>query len=442
MLKTNFKDYKEFKELYVREDGKIKNAILMAFTSSKAMQGWYADIGRSHQFKKIKDMNQLFAELVRMLQLTLVGDAIKLYGQLLLRSTTYSMDDQMGICLDGDTGKYRYLRNGKPYKMNTGRFVNKIIDESPFGRLLPHQCRMWLCEEIGARHKSYAEEMVNSYTLVVDDDFMKIYDRTQYLNGMSMSSCMQNQGAWTFYRDAVDASAASLRNGNGDILARCIIYNNVVQSTTGKTFRLGERQYSIGSELLYQRLLVQKLIDGGFIDAYKPVGAGCHSPESWVDTAGNPLEHTKFHIKCKLDIGDAVSYQDSFKWYDPSSYIAYNFEAPGCGDEELATTSGEYAPHNYDSWNEEYVSEELYQVFADGEAFYTTEYTRDRYFCYVEDAGEYHHQDNVVWCACCEVYVPIDDAWLSDITHEYYCSEECRDKAEERYEKEHETLFQ
>lgn len=61
-----------------------------------------------------------------------------------------------------------------------------------------------------------------------------------------------------------------------------------------------------------KRLLIDKLIQGDYIDGYKIVGASCHEANAFVDIHGNSLSDKKFEIDCDLELEDTLSYQDSF----------------------------------------------------------------------------------------------------------------------------------
>lgn len=439
MLNKNFKDYKEFKELYVREDGKAKNHILLAFTRSKEMYEWYKDRCELDRFYGINSMPRLYDELVRMLQMFKdSGNTIEIGDFFVMSSPIYGMDVQKGLCFDGDIASYRYIRNGKPYKMKVGRMVRHLIDAcSLYGAILPETCKLWLCEEIAAKWQTYAKGKTSDLTLVVDDDFEYIYQTENYKNEHSMGSCMEDDNNFYFYNEAVDASAASLRDCNGKVLARCVIYNNATQIETGKKFRLAERQYSIGGTELYKRILVAKLVEAGLCDAYKTVGASCHEPKAWVDVTGQALEHTQFSLPCRLQHEDTISYQDSFKWYDEDKQVAYNFNKGGNLINSLETTDSMYRSEKYySSWDDDYSDEPVVECFCEGRRYTIAPYNTEYHFRWVDGLGQYHHEDDVRYCECCDVWVLSEDALTSELVDGYFCCEECLEEAEEQYRKE------
>ena len=444
MLYTNVKDYDEFKELYVRADGKRKNSCLLSFTASKALRDWYWDRCELERFMGIRSMNDMFKELFYQIRRNGRGRyELKFVDDVYMRSDVFKMDDHEGVCVDGDHNAYRYVRaeDGSVFKKKIGRIARDIILESDFGRLIPNNCLLWLCEELSERWRSHIASRIGQYTLVVDEDFEAIYDTEQYRDECGMGSCMENDGYHTFYNDCVEAYAASLRDHTGAIEARCVIFNKATQIKTGKVMRLAERQYSIDGDQLTKRLLIAKLIEGGYIDAYKPAGASCHEPRSWMGIDGQPLEEVEFKIDCNISSDDYVSYQDSFKWYDKGNHVAYNFRPQETPWVSLETTDGHLEGENYDSWNEEYTDDELHRVFSDGREYWTTESTIDNSFAWVEGREEYHHIDDVIWCACCEVFVLADEAKQHEETGEYYCCQACYDKAVEEYEEEYEEEY-
>lgn len=440
MLYTNFENLAEFKELYVRADGKRKNPCLLSFTSSKTLRKWYWDRCELERFMGIRSMNDMFKELFYQIQCNSYGRyELKFVDGIKLRSNVVKMDDHEGLCVDGDFNAYRYVKaeDGKVYKRKIGRIARDIILESDFGKIIPHNCLLWLCEELSERWRSFTSSKYGEYTLVVDEDFEAIYDSEHYRDECSMGSCMENDGYHTFYNDCVEAYAASLRNRNDEIEARCVIFSRAYQKGTDKIMRLAERQYSVDGNQLTKRLLIAKLIEGGYIDAYKPAGASCHEPRSWMGIDGQPLDHVEFCIDCNIDKGDYVSYQDSFKWYDPKKHKAYNYR-PDMPWKSLEQTNGHLEGENYDTWNGEYTDDDVYRVFSDGREYWTTEATIDNDFAWVEGRDEYHHLDNVTFCECCSVYVLNDDAIFCEEDGAYYCCKDCYNDAMEEYKKENE----
>ena len=111
MLHSSFKNYDEFKELFVAKNSngttRRKNGVLLAFLKSKAMRERF-------DVSQVKTMNQMFC---------LVDDAVwgegwkkryesgeRYYTIRLMEgreyaSNIYETDGQEGICIDGDIGE-------------------------------------------------------------------------------------------------------------------------------------------------------------------------------------------------------------------------------------------------------------------------------------------------------------------------------------------------
>ena len=265
---------------------------------------------------------------------------------------------------------------------------------------------------------------------------MPYYDGFYNRNGECVGdfhSCMDydNDGEehYLFYENAVDAKAACLRNGEGEIIARCVIFTKV-EDETGKVWRLAERQYATDGNELYKRLLVQKLIKCGYIDGYKTVGAGCHDAQSFVDNEGHSLNDKCFSIRCDLDYGDILSYQDSFKWYSYDDNTAYNTSSGGY-DYDLSSTDLYFERGDeYDSYHGGYV-ENVVTVYVHGHEETCDEDDLDD-FTYVEREGYYYHNDDVVFCRDTDQYEVETECVYSDILEEwYYDADEMEDDENE-----------
>lgn len=349
------------------------------------------------------------------------------------RSSAYALDEYLGICEDGDYRAIRYVNtsNGRIFKMKAGRFFKQIILSTELGKMLPESTILYLCEEFSRRWETYSMDKVSSRTLVVDDNFASIYDSRKCAG--AFGSCMMDDDLYPFYNNAVKAKAASLRDENGTIVARCVIFTEVHEDGTDKIWRLGERQYACNE--LDKRLLVNALIRGGYIDGYKTVGASCHEGRNFVDNEGHSLSDKHFYIDCHLDCDDELSYQDSFKYYDMDSGIAWNNSDHHYTD-TLDTTEGRLAGGNYDDYHNCYTRNDTVEVHYNGSWIRCDEERLDD-FIYID--GEYYHEDEVSRCPYCDEYYVTENGCYSELTGDDYCCDHCRIEAELQYKAENWT---
>lgn len=424
-------------------------------------------------------------------------------------SDKYRFDDLNGICEDTDTNCVRYYNTerGKVFKMKAGKFITQLINESRDTAILPEQIKRWVGEEFTREWKAYAETRmpdVNNLELYVGnetEDFAYIYDSDICVG--DFGSCMTDRGQYEFYVESIDASAACLKNDDGDILARCIIYNKVHNENTGKVLRLAERQYSREEDGVLKQILVDQLIKGGYIDGYKRVGASCHDARDFVYNDGSPLTD-RMWISNSIKSGDTLSYQDTFKWLDQKRGVAYNYEF---GDYyiDLATTDstleesheGEtWCPYDEEWINDDYISYDDYHeewirdryaviVMKDGNEItvdnrrlddfrwsdhYDT-YIHENDCCYVEGENDYYFDSDVIYSEYDDEYILKEcsvrvgkynlvcksddavfsnkqgmylyepDAYYSDITEDYYDSEELMLEDEKEYRANHAVVL-
>ncbi len=478
-MNNAFSNYTEFSNLFgVNEHGNgeksRRNKILLSLYKSKNILHYMATHSQKEEsyinYYGCNDMTTLYSSVLEWLQSEskhnddarnrIILNGIDVY------SVRYELDDFDGICEDGDTRSIRYINTerGRVFKMRAGKFLRNLIEENPnLNATLPEQIKIWVCEEFAERWKAYAAEHIthDQYTLYVNSNFEEIYDSDRCAG--DFGSCMVDDGYWTFYRDSVSAKAAYLENEDGDIVARCIIYTDVIDGA-GNHLRLAERQYASGGDDSLKRMLVMRLIEGKHIDGYKKVGADCHSPKAFVDIHGNTLPNLNLHIDCDLYHYDVVSYQDSFKFYDEDEQIAYN-----SGDyENLSVTNGEREDdHEHDcwsEWNEEYIYEDdAYYVDTRDDYFYGSQvvsanvWNGSRYYeetCYegdcIEIDGEWYYAGNnaespedngIVQCDRCGEYLVKDNGYYSNLTEEWYCDETCQELAEDDYREENDCKY-
>ena len=366
----------------------------------------------------------------------LTGERYSLPGKMCLNgrswgSKTYRTDYMKGKTEDGDERAIRYVRldNDKVYKMKAGKMYRQLILDTKFGQMLPEQVVTWLCEELSFEWIGY--NTASLYNLHVNENFSDIYD-SEYLKG-NFGSCMVDEDQHSFYSDFVQASAAYLTDEDNEIVARAIIFTDVRDDETGQKWRLCERQYSSDGDEQLKQILVNRLVQGGYIDGYKRVGADCHSPRSFVDNDGRDLSDKRFSIACALDYDDTLSYQDSFKWYNIDCNRAYNYEPSDYShklDTTVSTLDGD--DRNYDDYHERYTRNDVVSVHYNGSVITCDE---DDLEDFVQIDGEYYHEDEVSHCdECGEPYV---SGYYSEVTGEDYCCSSCKNDAEERYCEEH-----
>jgi hypothetical protein len=452
MLSNNYpiKNYEDFKELFVREDGRRKNAVLLAWYKSRPMMSWIRE--------KMKDAGQYDARALAKGFKIPDMSYLKDYVMWLIRghidySKSESMSDSIwipdwgwyasdmyrtdrnGLCFDRDYRSHRYVRkdNGRDFKMKMGRLFNHCIDCTTIANVLPREVRLWICEEVQRDWEMYtraAMPPVDDCKLVVDDDFSRIYNG-RYLVG-DFGSCMTNRGHHYFYEESVKAKAARIEREDGMILARCVIFTEVKDEDTGEVFRLAERQYSSNGQDIYKQDLVRLLINGGHIDGYKKIGAGCGEADAFLDLNGNSMSGRRLSIECTASGDSTISYQDSFKWYDMRDGRAYNYDASGC--EYYLDTTDEYLDGGvYDEYHDRYTHNDLEEVYYGRWMMCDAEELDD--FRYIEGEG-YIHVDYCSYCEQCEEYFRDGCGCYSEITGDCYCCESCRDDAEQEYKEE------
>lgn len=431
-----FQNYDEFKNLFgITEHGNgaksRKNRILLSLYKDKEIWRMAREKGNYYPFT-VESMPQLKNWLMNQLENTSYGCyKIKVLDRV-FHSSTYETDNLGGVCADGDLRCIRYIKhdeNGQRiFKMKAGKFLTKLIEENPRCRI-NETIRIWLCEEFAADWQAYTRERCEEYSLHTGDteeDFNGIYGDFSYKG--DFGSCMMNDGYGSFYSDAVNATAAWLEDAEGYMVARCVIYNDVHEyNDTGKVWRLAERQYASDGDESLKRMLVIKLIEAGLIDGYKTVGASCHDSRNFVTNDGESLRDKKFWIKCELEDGDTLSYQDSFKYWRDG--VADNWSCEGVA---LDTTNGRFNDEReYDDWHEHYCRETR-EVFVEGCSYQcdVDDMGDFRYVCYL---NEYHHEDDVFFDSYLKEYVLYEDAHLCvDNEHHYeencvelYCGEWC-----------------
>ena len=357
----------------------------------------------------------------------------------------------LGLCEDGTPNACRYINmeSGRVFKMKAGKFFKHLIESTKFGKTLNETIVIWLCEEFNRDWQAHVIGKLPKNKLYINENFADIYDSKRLkgydTNSDAFISCMVDKGLHNFYRNSVNAKAAYLEDENGMIIARCVIFTEVYDEDD-KVWRYAERQYSVGCNDVYKQALVDALIQAGEIDCFKKVGASCHDSSAIVDIHGNSLSDKKFHIDCDLDWDDTLSYQDTFKWYSMYNHRAYNYEA---GDYMLDVTEGSLdasengdndEPQEYDSYHERDAWEVCTCYYHGNEETVDVECRED----FINFKGTWYHEDDIVTCPKCgermlnpEYYGEEDGVFYSEITGRSYCSDDCREEAEEEYKREH-----
>lgn len=441
MKTSQIANYEEFKELFVREDGKRKNGILLSFLMEKKVRKFFEDNNLWCVFSSIRTMGALRQTCDMLISKTSVGKyPLPILGRYYLHPN-FSKSDSDGFCLEGreEYHKYRYIkheegREPRPCRQKIGGLYKSIIDMSVFGSLLPENVKLWLCEELTHEWVAICESSMTRYEVIVDDDFEEIYD-SHNMRG-DFHSCMTNRGNHSFYRDAVKAKAARLIDHEDEdkMVARCVIFTEVQDVNTGEVLRLGERQYSSDCNDELKKILVHKLIDGDYIDGYKKIGAGCGESMAFVSKDGTDWSNRKFFIKCNLDYGDTLSYQDSFKYYKLDEGKCYN--STSLLSERyyyLDTTDGEFEYNrNYDEFHDEYVTCDVVNVWYN-DRWYTC--AEDNLDDFDEVDGAWVYYEDIYTCPYCGARF-FRNGEYSDFTNEEYCCEDCLNGAEDEWKEE------
>lgn len=424
----SFKDAKEFNEIFGKNpSGARKNKILL--TLLKDVNFWRKRKEFPVFFQKcveMKSQQSLFDALMcqfgcKQPRVTSCGSEFFVCEFFSAENGRYGTDEQEGLCEDGDFMKIRVLLfdNGKEVirKTSPGKVLRQIISDTQYS-WLPDSVVNFLCEKFTEKWTAYAEDKIGNFELRVDDDFGFIYD-SSYCDG-DFHSCMTDERFEDFYNECVSAKAASLLKDNL-VVARCVIFTDVHDEDTGNVLRLAERQYSTDQDNLLKQMLVSKLIAGGYIDGFKTVGAGCHSPMDFVLNDGTPLVH-KMHIPCvwRENCNDAP-YMDSFKWLVSENDKLYNYphdEASYLFEETDGTA--------------EYM---LCTVYKNGEQIQVSEEERDRNYTYISREEVYVYDEDVFRCERCNTQTFFSSAELesesvhSSYTDEDYCCNDCMDKS-------------
>lgn len=381
----SFKNYEEFKVLFgVVEHGNgvksRKNKILLACLKDRKLLHWWLSFkdkcDRTHReclyencdYLRATSMDDLKCFAKKMMSRIVFNDVCGMaspyycidFGDLSFTfySSSMRLDGFKGICADGDSKTVRYenVEREKVFKMKAGKFITKCIEECRITRdYMPEQLKRWIGEEFAREWQVFAEQRcTDRYTLHVDDNFKDIYDSGRCYG--DFGSCMTDKGQHTFYRDAIEAKAAYITDEHGWIVARCIVYTDVIDEN-GNHYRLAERQYATAQDNVLKQILVDKLIKAGEIDGYKRVGVDCHDNKNFVRNDGSSMRDLVLHIACCLEAGNTLSYQDSFIYYNRYEQISY-YDSSKSYSDELDTIDSQFGGGaNWSVYYDEYIPE-------------------------------------------------------------------------------------
>lgn len=431
----------EYQEMFgIKEDGRRKNAILFkCFTD----RNWRSFLRQNDcateamefvakNWPNVTDMATL--KSFGFMTLSFTQDAPNIWVMnYRFQSPLYATDEMRGICEDGTPNAIRYvnLESNRAYRMKSGKMLMHIINAHPIGAFFPPQMKTYLCEEFSRDWIAHSMSKIGGLELSTEISFDDIYGNGSY-DCNDFGSCMNGRDQSDFYDKYVDATPAALVNKDeGEILARCVVFNEVTDEDTGKVYRLAERQYSKHGDETLKKALVELLISKGLIDGYKSVGAGCGDASAFVLNDGTPLGDKTLSIACSISWGDILSYQDSFKWLKMGEQKAYN--KPRRCDAYLDSTEGRLGGDdlNYDEYHDCDTRNDVIQVYYDG-SWISCDESRLEDFVYIN--GVYVHEDDVMTCDVCgNDFVPNFVKYYSDLLGKSFCCADCREEAEEEY---------
>lgn len=436
----SFANYDEFKEVFgfINHGNGVKSRknkiLLAALKDRRFVHHCLCSTEEIQRFLSIRDMASLKAFVQYYMDLYSVGGNeihFELQSIRYVQSSKYKLDNLNGICEDMSANYIRYVNveRNRVSKMKAGKFITEIIEESPKTAILPEQIKRWVGEEFAREWQAYAASRMpqtENLTLHVgseQEDFRKIYSTYNCVG--NFGSCMAGSGQYYFYDESINASAAYLTNENNDIVARCIIYNEVQDEDTGELLRLAERQYSTGSDNILKQILVNKLIKEGHIDGYKRVGASCHDAMDFVLNNGEPLRH-RLSIENNIDYGDTLSYQDTFKYLDMGEHTAYNYDF-GDSIDLAITESALESPHDgqtYCEFEDEWYDDEDVEYDYYHDVYIPRRFAIDAIYNGRTITIDENHTDDFSWSERKECYIHKDECKYIKYLDDYVLNDE------------------
>ena len=153
MINYSFRNQAEFNEIFglrTTGDGKLvrQNKILLAMIKNRECHKTFSWLKDTKTTSKI--FEYLLSDLSREsfncgcsknIAITINGNFYRFYNE------DYNMDEQCGICEDCDASSYRYIKDGRIYKMKIGKLFAKVLAENPKWEILPEQVKVFFLEE-------------------------------------------------------------------------------------------------------------------------------------------------------------------------------------------------------------------------------------------------------------------------------------------------------
>lgn len=465
MLKNYcFLDYEDFREIFgyrKTNDGKMvrKNKILLSLYKDgndkplreriEILRGSSesVEIKRLFQITSIQQLDEWFKRILKS-GMSTSNDCNRYSCIMDGKYAFYSIPtewycDNDGICNDLQTrDKVRFISydGGRRREMccTPARLLKKIMENYKILSLLPLQIKRHFEELFTEDWKAYLKSFYDIRLVVNNSDFNKIYD-SEYLSGEScrngiFNSCMVDQDFYGFYESLPDCKCAYLLR-NEKIIARCIIFK-AYDYDGGDSYRLAERQYSSDNDDSLKRLLVDKLIEGGYIDGYKKIGAGCSDISAFILNDGTSISDKILYIKtgnyCDIDCAQDIPYMDSFCYYEYSTNCAYNCSCVGHSHVFRNTDGTVDVCGDYSNYHGRYLRDDDDYRFVE----YLGDYILEEDLVTDCNGDRILYEDALV-CPNCGEYYRDGYGYSSSLTDEEYCCSNCRYEAEEEWKEEH-----
>lgn len=403
MITKLFYDYSEFKEIFGTQKERKNKIFLSAYKH-------FCKNKKRKEFERLAGGRTTIFSLVGGARVLIESQddhehRISL-GDMTFWSNQYKLDDLSGICEDGDAKSVRYVRvdNDRVFKMKASKFFSTLLRERGFDKMFGEALTNYLIEVFTKEFYAYADANIVS-ELKVDNDFEFIYSSCNYVSD-SFGSCMTDEGFEGFYNSCVNASAASILNKEGYILARCVVFHDV-QTSDGEIVDIADRQYAQDGKEHYKTMLVDALIDKGMIQAFKSYNAQAGHAHAFEGVDGSDWSSKRLSIDCSIDEDDYVPYMDTFKYYDHEQQTASN-RYTGCSAIELTTTDGSIELGDWDEYNEEYTTDNLIRIYR----WLSWRHMYEGVMC-----SEPYAENNMYWVEYLNAYA--DEASYSDLVNEY-----------------------